>query len=313
VVNKRQSWNNADPKKTVDNLIHSFYTAIPTEGTDIVIGIVNPRTRRGRDGMSFYQEGYILVRYLENQNRLEKVLKHEIAHLFGATHVDDKTSLMDNNVGGSHLDRTNKTIIKLHRHRKFKESGFPISAEVCNRLLPLYRKIAKENEALKRSGIPFLKRKSLKSRLCSKKNRVARGGDSYAVKVTRTVGTSSFASRNMGWLGTVIFIFILLHMYQFWLQMKLDYLPYQTIGGEQVKNLYAPVEAVFANPVFVLIYVVSMVVIAFHLWHGFQSAFQTLGINHKKYTPVIKFLGKTYSVIIPLGFAIIPLIMFLKS
>ena len=146
-----------------------------------------------------------------------------------------------------------------------------------------------------------------------RKNRQARGGDSYAVKVTRTVGTSSFASRNMGWLGTIIFIFIVLHMYQFWLQMKLDYLPYQTIDGEQVKNLYAPVVAVFGNPIFVAIYVFSMVVIAYHLWHGFQSAFQTLGINHQKYTPVIKFLGKAYSIIIPLGFALIPIIMFLKS
>lgn len=146
-----------------------------------------------------------------------------------------------------------------------------------------------------------------------RKNRGARGGQGYAVKVTRTVGTSSFASRQMGWLGTIIFIFILIHMYQFWLQMKLDYLPYQTIDGVQVKNLYQPVEAAFTNPLFVIFYVLSMVVIAFHLWHGFQSAFQTLGLNHRKYTPVIKFLGKAYSILIPLGFALIPIIMYAKS
>jgi len=92
--------------------------------------------------------------------------------------------------------------------------------------------------------------------------------------------------------------------------MKLDYLPYVTIEGQEVKNLYAPVKAAFSQPVFVIFYVFSMLVIASHLNHGFQSSFQTLGINHKKYTPVIKAIGKLYVILIPLGFAIIPIIMY---
>lgn len=142
------------------------------------------------------------------------------------------------------------------------------------------------------------------------KNRSARG-TGYAVNKTRSVGTSAFASKNMGPLGTIIFIFILIHMYQFWLQMKLDALPYMTIDGEQVKNLYAPVEAAFSNVGYVIFYVVSMIVIAIHLWHGFQSSFQTLGLNHKKYTPFIQGLGKVYSVVIPLLFALIPIFFLL--
>jgi succinate dehydrogenase / fumarate reductase cytochrome b subunit len=70
------------------------------------------------------------------------------------------------------------------------------------------------------------------------KNRKARGGQSYAVKVTRAVNTNSWAARNMGWLGTVIFVFILLHMYQFWLQMKLGNVSYVSYEGERVKDLY---------------------------------------------------------------------------
>ena len=145
------------------------------------------------------------------------------------------------------------------------------------------------------------------------KNRAARGSQGYAVKVTRTVKTSAAASKNMAWLGMIIFIFIVLHMYQFWLQMKMDVLPYQTYDGEAVKDLYYIVALTYENPVFVLLYVVSMAVIAFHLWHGFQSAFQTLGINHKKYTPLIRAVGKIYAILVPLGFALIPILMFLKK
>jgi succinate dehydrogenase / fumarate reductase cytochrome b subunit len=146
-----------------------------------------------------------------------------------------------------------------------------------------------------------------------RKNSVARGDQGYAVKVTRVVSTDSFPARNMGWLGTIIFVFLMIHLYQFWLQMKLDFLPYVTYDGEQVKNLYRPVEAAYSNPRFVIFYVASMVVIALHLDHGFQSAFQTLGINHRKYTPVIKFVGKAYAILIPLGFALIPIVMYGQS
>jgi succinate dehydrogenase / fumarate reductase cytochrome b subunit len=60
----------------------------------------------------------------------------------------------------------------------------------------------------------------------------------------------------------------------------------------------------------VLFYVISMVVLAYHLLHGFQSAFQSLGINHPKYTPLIKKLGVAFAIIVPLLFAIIPVIIY---
>ncbi|TXF88132.1 succinate dehydrogenase cytochrome b subunit [Neolewinella aurantiaca] len=145
------------------------------------------------------------------------------------------------------------------------------------------------------------------------KNRAARGSQGYAVKVNRTAGASK-ASVRMGALGTIILLFILLHMYQFWLQMKLGntaMVGYD--GGEQVKDLYTLVMGVYANPVFVGIYVISMIVIGFHLWHGFESAFQTLGLNHPKWTPLIKLVGRAYSVLVPLGFAIIPIWMYLAQ
>lgn len=142
---------------------------------------------------------------------------------------------------------------------------------------------------------------------------VAARGTGYKVKVTRAVKTNGTAAVRMGWLGTIIFLFILLHMYQFWLQMKLGNLEYVTVDGLKVKNLYEPVVLAFQNPVYVIIYVLSMVAIGMHLIHGFQSAFQTLGLNHPKYTPAIKGLGVLISVLIPAGFAIIPIIMYGQS
>ena len=143
-----------------------------------------------------------------------------------------------------------------------------------------------------------------------RKNRAARGPVGYAV---RTGANSGFASRNMGWLGVIIFVFLVLHMWQFWFQMKIGGVGLVTYGNEAVKDLYSPVSAAFSNWYFVVIYVISMIVIGLHLWHGFESSFQTLGLNHKKYTPVIRFVGKAYSVLIPAAFALIPVYFFIMK
>ena len=62
-----------------------------------------------------------------------------------------------------------------------------------------------------------------------------------------------------------------------------------------------------------LLYVVSMSVLGFHLWHGFASAFQSMGLNHPKYTPIIKLFGRGYAVVVPSLFAIIPILIYLNS
>jgi succinate dehydrogenase / fumarate reductase cytochrome b subunit len=146
-----------------------------------------------------------------------------------------------------------------------------------------------------------------------RQNAAARGPVRYAVNDLRAVNTHAGTAARMGWLGTIIFVFIVLHLYQFWLQMKMGTLDTVTYDGVVMSDLHGIVARTYANPVFVAIYVVSMVVIAFHLWHGFQSAFQTLGWNHKKYTPAIQFIGKAYAILVPLGFAIIPVVMYIQS
>ena len=140
-----------------------------------------------------------------------------------------------------------------------------------------------------------------------RKNRAARGTDRYAVNSSH--GTS-FASRNMAWLGIVIFIFLVIHMWQFWYPVMtggVDLVPIEHDGHiKEVKNLYALVALAFKEWWYVLFYVVSMIIVGFHLYHGFESSFQTIGWNHKRFSNLIRAIGIVYAMAIPLGFALIP-------
>jgi succinate dehydrogenase / fumarate reductase, cytochrome b subunit len=147
-------------------------------------------------------------------------------------------------------------------------------------------------------------------------NRSARGAQGYAVVKTKATQTAPVVAKNMWFYGIVIFVFIIIHLAQFWAVMKYGKagdVQMVDIDGVQVKDLYSLVAATFTNLGFVVFYVMCMVVIAFHLWHGFQSAFQSMGLNHPKYTPIIQFLGKAYSVLVPLGFAVIPIVFYLRN
>jgi succinate dehydrogenase / fumarate reductase, cytochrome b subunit len=140
----------------------------------------------------------------------------------------------------------------------------------------------------------------------SVQNRKARGAQGYAV-VNKA---SSLAARNMGILGTVIFIFIVIHMKDFWAVMHWGTVPTKTYDGQEVKDLYSLVAGAFSQAWYVGLYSISMFMLAFHLWHGFVSAFQTLGLNHSKYNPAIKFVGKVFAIVVPALFAWIPINMF---
>jgi succinate dehydrogenase / fumarate reductase cytochrome b subunit len=121
---------------------------------------------------------------------------------------------------------------------------------------------------------------------------------------------STWNSRNMGVLGTIILIFLIIHLRNFWYEMHFGEVPLDINGN---KDLYLVVSAAFAQPLYVALYVLSMVGLGYHLLHGFASGFQTLGLNHPKYTPFIKKLGTLIAILIPAGFAIIPIIMYFKT
>jgi succinate dehydrogenase / fumarate reductase cytochrome b subunit len=117
---------------------------------------------------------------------------------------------------------------------------------------------------------------------------------------------SNWMSRNMGITGSIVFVFLAVHLNTFFVQQRLL---------ETQESMYRAVVAAFQtgwNGWYWAFYLVAMILLGFHLNHGFQSAFQSLGLSHQRYTPLIEALGLLFSIIIPTGFAIIPIYFFFR-
>jgi succinate dehydrogenase / fumarate reductase cytochrome b subunit len=132
-----------------------------------------------------------------------------------------------------------------------------------------------------------------------KQNRAARKIDYEKKKFPREI---KWYSRYMGWLGTFVLLFLVMHLYQFWAHTK-DELYFHG----PVINLYEQMKAIFTNPVWFVLYMIGLVSLLFHLLQGFQSAFQTFGINHRRWVYIIKGIGVIYSVVICILFAMMPI------
>ena len=143
--------------------------------------------------------------------------------------------------------------------------------------------------------------------ILTKSNKTARP-IGYAISKSET--NSAGSSRNMGVLGTIVLIFIVIHLQGFWYKMHWGNLPMVDYNGEQYKDLFSIVQFAFQQEWLVALYVLSMVFLGFHLSHGFSSAFQTLGLNHVKYSPAIKKIGLAFSIIVPALFASMPLYIY---
>ncbi|KYG75328.1 succinate dehydrogenase cytochrome b subunit [Roseivirga spongicola] len=126
---------------------------------------------------------------------------------------------------------------------------------------------------------------------------------------------SSWFSRNMIISGAVILAFLGLHFYDFWVpEITTKYIEGDMSGminGEY--RYYHEMVEKFHDPVRVGIYSLSFILLAMHLMHGFQSAFQSMGARHPKYTPGIKKFGNIYAILIPAGFIFIALYHHLTS
>jgi len=116
----------------------------------------------------------------------------------------------------------------------------------------------------------------------------------------------SWSSTTMIFTGIVVLGFVILHLRKFkfgaW---------YETPDG--IRDLYRLQLEVFSHPGYVAFYMVAMVIIGFHLWHGVPSVAQSLGIDHPKYTPRILWIGRAAAVLIAGGFFILPLYTYLAG
>ena len=121
----------------------------------------------------------------------------------------------------------------------------------------------------------------------------------YAV---RNKSKTSAFSRFVFWTGGAVLIFLVIHFFNFYF-IKLG-----LVEGDP-ENFYSVAHQLFSIPGYVILYWVCFILLGFHLYHALQSAFQTLGLANEFWTPVIKVISLIYAVVLPLGFAVIPLVI----
>ncbi|SER12469.1 succinate dehydrogenase / fumarate reductase cytochrome b subunit [Pedobacter rhizosphaerae] len=128
----------------------------------------------------------------------------------------------------------------------------------------------------------------------------------YAVNAGEA--NSKWYSRSMGLLGTLLLIFLIVHLSNFWVVSRFTGIP--TVDANGHEDLYAVMALTFQNIWIVILYTLAMISLCYHLLHGFASAFQTLGWNHSKYNGIIKSVGVWYSILISLLFAAMPIAVY---
>ena len=118
-----------------------------------------------------------------------------------------------------------------------------------------------------------------------------------------------FAAKTMIFSGSLVLAFVILHLVTF----KYGAVYYATYNGVEMRDLHKLVLEVFQNPGAVAWYVVALVFVGIHLFHGFSSSFQTLGLAHPRYTPFIKKAGYIYAFLVAAGFISQPLYVFFRG
>lgn len=120
----------------------------------------------------------------------------------------------------------------------------------------------------------------------------------------------TISSKTMIWTGLIIMVFTVIHVLTF------KYGPAEAEGyimmvdGTEMRDLYRLVVEVFRSPVYAFGYILVMILLGFHLRHGFWSAFQSLGANHPRYSPLIYTIGFLIGAALAVGFTIVPIVVY---
>lgn len=115
---------------------------------------------------------------------------------------------------------------------------------------------------------------------------------------------SSWASRNMIISGLVVLAFLGLHFYDFWIP-EMVY-KYVDVNPLEPTRYYTELVHKFESPVRTALYCVSFLLLSLHLWHGFNSSFQSVGFNNK-FSKALHKLGYAFAIVVPFGFIFIAL------
>jgi succinate dehydrogenase / fumarate reductase cytochrome b subunit len=115
-----------------------------------------------------------------------------------------------------------------------------------------------------------------------------------------SAGGRTLSSRTMPYTGILILAFVVFHLFHF------------TFVDKTATTIFDIVTAAFKQPAYMLLYAALMGVVAFHVRHGFWSAFQTLGANHPKYMPAVSIVSVAAGVVVALGFGLLPIVIALR-
>jgi succinate dehydrogenase / fumarate reductase, cytochrome b subunit len=132
----------------------------------------------------------------------------------------------------------------------------------------------------------------------------------YAVKLGNR--GSKWYSRSMGLLGTLLLFFLVMHLSHFWVPSRFTDLPTVDIDGKEIANQYADIIRVFQSPLVDVLYILGCASLLYHLLHGFQSAFRTLGVPNGKYIDIIRVVGYIFAVVVSIAFAMMPVSVYLE-
>jgi succinate dehydrogenase / fumarate reductase, cytochrome b subunit len=140
------------------------------------------------------------------------------------------------------------------------------------------------------------------------KNRKMRG---RGYKVDLGNRGSKWYSRSMALLGTLIFLFLIMHVAHFWVPSRITHdMEPVTYGFTETHNVFLRMYEVFQQPVIVILYLIGVASLAFHLFHGFHSAFRSMGVHNKKYLAMLKSLGYGFTILVSILFALMPISMY---
>lgn len=140
-------------------------------------------------------------------------------------------------------------------------------------------------------------------------NRSKRGKNYH---VSMTGKASTWYSRSMGLLGVILLLFLILHWWHFWIPSRFTHAGLDETflsNGRISHNLFALMKVTFSQWWVVIVYVAGCIALAYHLLHGFQSAFRTFGLSNTRYLRMVSAFGMGFSILIPLIFALMPISM----
>jgi succinate dehydrogenase / fumarate reductase cytochrome b subunit len=124
---------------------------------------------------------------------------------------------------------------------------------------------------------------------------------------------STWMSRSMAVLGTLIFLYLIIHISQLWVPSRITHnLEEVTYNGTTMHNSFLRMYEIFQQPWVVILYLAGVMALAFHLWHGFVSSFRSMGVHNKKYVGMLKGLGYGFTIVVCVLFALMPISMYLQ-